>query len=409
MKLHRFTASTNHKAMQKIHDTLGPDALIYSTRSVDHGVEIVAGLPHSTEEIIDPAVVMTELHQSSSSSFNHATFAQTMSDRDLIEKLVSQVKVLDDNIKALAKNMTQAVHDPHRHESPDQAVKKNMVAMHLHKLGFTNPAFCQQFISQYLRTRKSLEKINELSIGNALLKHIDIHAMEFIDDKMICALIGPTGSGKTTTIAKLAKRYMSRYGGDSIGFIATDHDDVITKHQLLYYSNLFGIELEYANNKNELALALEAMKHKNLVLIDTYGVSQRNETELKRLLELLESQGKQISTYLTIPCNIQEAILEEVVNAFRTQNLSGCILTKQDESITLAPALSVAIQHKLSIAYVCYGQDINKHIDLVNPSSILQGLLPMAEKKVAPSQLITAIKEIRPIKKIKEDAYALQT
>jgi flagellar biosynthesis protein FlhF len=407
MKLHRFTASTNHKAMQKIHDTLGPDALIYSTRSVDHGVEIVAGLPYSAEEVVDPTAMMAELNQVSP-PLTHSV-SSGISDRELIEKLVTQVKLLDENIKTLAKKMTHVTHDAHRHESPDQAVKKNIVAMHLHKLGFTHQAFCQQFISQYLRTRKSLEKINELSIGNALLKQIDMHGMEFIDDKTVCALIGPTGSGKTTTIAKLAKRYMNRYGSESIGFIATDRHDVMTKHQLLYYSNIFGIELEYANNKNEMALALEAMKHKNLVLIDTYGVSHRNETELKLLLELIESQGKKISTYLTIPCNIQEAILEEVVNAFRTHNLHGCILTKQDESITLAPALSVAMQHKLSIAYVCDGQDINKYIDLVNPSKILQSLLPVAEKKVMPSPLITAIKEIRPIKKIKEDAYALQT
>ena len=406
MKLHRFTAVNNHQAMKKIHDTLGPDALIYSTRSIEHGVEIVAGLPGSEQEAGDHTTFIGEIPNAHMHT-QAAPFLMQANDRELIEKLSAQVKLLDENIKSLTRNMQHNLHDMPPQNTPDQTIKKNTVLSHLHKMGFSNPTFCQQFISQYLRTRKSLEKINDISIGNALLKHISMHAMEFIDDKMICALIGPTGSGKTTTIAKLAKRYISRYGRDSIGLIAADYDDVLTKHQLLHYSELFGVDFEYANNKNELAVAIDNMKQKNLILIDTYGVGQRNENTLNALLELVESQGNKISTYLTIPCNLQETVLDQVVKAFKTRNLNGCILTKQDECITLAQALSVSMQHKISIAYLCDGQDIQKHIELANPQKILQGILPQKIDKPAPT-VINVLRQERAPRKIKEDAYALQ-
>jgi flagellar biosynthesis protein FlhF len=241
-------------------------------------------------------------------------------------------------------------------------------------LGFRGK-FCQKFVNHYLKSGDLIDHINDENIKSALVKYIEFSEAEFIDERNICALIGPTGVGKTTTIAKLAKRYISRYGEKSLGFITTDYSDLVGKNQLVYYSKLLNVDLEYVNDPKDLEMILGYMKKKKLILIDTHGVSQRDNSNLQPLLELLESQGDKISSYITLPCNVQEPILDEIARAFSSTTLSGCILTKQDESISMAPVLSVSMNYKLNIAYICNGQDINTDIECANPDKILHHII----------------------------------
>ena len=141
--------------------------------------------------------------------------------------------------------------------------------------------------------------------------------------------------------------------------------------------------MAYANNAEELTIVLEEMREKKLILIDTYGVSQRDQANVETLMQLLNSQGNKISTYLTLPCNVQEAILEEITHAFQSSNLKGCILTKQDEAITLGAALCVCIMNKLKIAYICNGPNIHHDIYHPTPARMLKGMDTKSHKELA--------------------------
>jgi flagellar biosynthesis protein FlhF len=355
MKLQRFIAANIQKAIDKIHNAFGPHALIHSTRSVEDGIEILASEPQEENEIVDD-------------------MAQNEVELSAIEKLNSKLQMIDTNLQNLSKYInSRSIYDFHLVDD-EQAIKRNLLYYHLNKLGFRGK-FCQKFITYYLKNKKLSENINEENIKGALLKHVKFSEKEFIDERNIAVLLGPTGAGKTTTIAKLAKRYITRYGEDSLGLITTDYSDLIGKNQLVYYSKLFNVDLEYVNDKHDLNMVLSYMKKKKLVLIDTHGVSQRDDFIVEPLRNLIESQGGKISSYIVLPCNIQEPILDEIARSFSTTTLKGCILTKQDESISMAPALSVSMNYKMPIAYVCDGQDISEDIDRASPEKMLHHIL----------------------------------
>lgn len=373
MNIHRFTAINNQKALSLIHDAFGPDALIYSTRSVENGVEVLAGPPHAIEPVV----------------------TQTNADSTLVEKLHTQIQAMNEAINKLSLQVKQRVDDEIYAQDDEYNLKRNLLNYHLTRLGFRGK-FAQGFVHTYLRSKKLAEAINQENIAMALLKYIKTNDIELIDEERICAFVGPTGVGKTTTIMKLVKKYLANNSASSLGLITTDYNDIACRNQLLNFSRLHKIDLEFANDESELALVLDAMRNKKLILIDTHGISQRDHNHVKNLLELLESQGDRIATYMILPCNVQEPILDEIARAFHAKNLKGCIFTKQDECISTAPALSISITHKMKISYVCFGQNIDQDIILANPDKILQQIISesIKQKKITESNLEKNIERI---------------
>lgn len=370
MKLHRITAKNNHKAMAKINEMLGPNALIYSTKMVPDGVEIVAGLPHSD----DPKTIES-LHFPRSTKFERLSIPdESNNHQHLIDKLNDKLHYMNEAVIKISSHLDNIQRNDFYVHDDDQAIKRNQLFYYLNKNGFRGQ-FCHQFIKEYLWSRELSHELNMDDVNDSLLSYINTCILEPIDDVNICALIGPTGVGKTTTITKLANRYIKKYNRQSVGLITTDYQDITIKNQLVYYSNKFKIDLEYANSTEELSLAIDMMKDKEFILIDTYGVSQRDGENIAKLRELLEGQGSKLACYVALPCNVQETILDEIAEAFTMKNTRGCILTKQDESHSIAPAVGTAINHKLPISYICNGQDIYKDIEVADSEIILKQIL----------------------------------
>ena len=357
MKLHKFSAKNMTLAMADIFEELGPEAMIYHTRNFPGGVEVVAGL-QAEKQLVEPAI--------------HAPAAIDMS---VMDRLATQLQNIDAQMKQLALQVHQSgSQDRDFSASPQEKYKQNMLAYHLdrmHVVGKFADILAQEFLAKDFQP----EHFEARHLEAAMIKHIKTESKEFIENKNIIALIGPTGIGKTTTIAKLAKRYISRYGAKSLGLITADYNDIAKKNHLSYYSQLLDVDLEYANDEIELDSALKMFQDKRLILIDTYGSSQRDNANMANLLNFIESQGDRISTYLTLPCNVQESILDEISRAFQTVNLKGCILTKQDESISIAPAVSMSVSYRMPIAYVCTGQNINTDIEKAEPHRILTQIM----------------------------------
>lgn len=377
MKLHRFTAANNQKAILMIHEALGADALIYSTRRTAQGVEILAGLPNAEVIETDNVSWLTQpQHMNHLATDEEIEAPAEMNHLDLagMQKITERLDVVDKTVCKLADHINNRFLEGFHVSDDDQAIKRNLLYYHLSKLGFRGK-FCNQFVNNYFCSRQHSEDLNDENLASELVKYITVPTTEFIEEQTVCAIVGPTGVGKTTTIAKLAKRHAAKYGADSVGFITTDYHDIANRSQLSYYSQMLNIDLEYANNPKELSLAIMNMNKKKLILIDTHGVSQRDNKNVTRLLDLLESQGGKISVYMALPCNVQEPILDEIARAFNTTQLSGCILTKQDECISLAPALSVSINYKIKIAYICNGQDIVNDIESANPEKIIHKIV----------------------------------
>jgi flagellar biosynthesis protein FlhF len=173
----------------------------------------------------------------------------------------------------------------------------------------------------------------------------------------VIALVGATGAGKTTTIGKLATRWSMQHGSQDLALVSTDGYRVGARDQLMTYSRLLGAPLHTANSGEELAQALERLKSKKLILIDTAGMGPRD-VRLKEQLAALKLGAARARVYLTLPAHGEANALDEAVRSFANLTPDACVLTKVDEAASLGAALSTILRHKLPIAYLCNGQRV---------------------------------------------------
>ncbi|MDO6764755.1 flagellar biosynthesis protein FlhF [Agarivorans sp. 1_MG-2023] len=193
------------------------------------------------------------------------------------------------------------------------------------------------------------------------------------------ALLGPTGVGKTTTIAKLAAQFSMRHGADSVAMITTDTYRIGAHEQLATYGKIMGCAVRVANDEEELSQLLYQFKDKKLVLIDTAGMSQRDLRLHEQLDKLVKNSRVNIRNYLVMSANAQRRVIEETVNQFQRIPLAGTILTKLDESLALGEVLNVTLRHALPISYVTHGQQVPEDIAVAEPTKLIEQALSVID------------------------------
>jgi len=191
----------------------------------------------------------------------------------------------------------------------------------------------------------------------------------------VVALLGPTGVGKTTTVAKLAARCAMQYGRDQIAMITTDCYRIGAYEQLNTYGKILGCPVRVAKDAQQLADAIYQCRDKRLVLIDTAGMGQRDIRLSEQLSTLVNSSHVNIRSYLVLPATAQRKVLEEAIVQFRKMPLVGCIITKMDEAIGAGDVLSVAITHSLPLAYLTNGQRVPEDIGAADPQSLINSVI----------------------------------
>jgi flagellar biosynthesis protein FlhF len=173
----------------------------------------------------------------------------------------------------------------------------------------------------------------------------------------IIAIVGPTGAGKTTTIAKLAARWCMAHGSQDLALVSTDGYRIGAREQLNTYARILGVPMHAVNSGKELARMIERLKSKKLILIDTAGTGPRD-VRLSEQLSALRLGAPHAKVLLALPAQGEGNALDEIVCAFARINPLGCIITKVDEAASLGAVISATLRHKLKIAYVCNGQRV---------------------------------------------------
>jgi len=185
----------------------------------------------------------------------------------------------------------------------------------------------------------------------------------------VAALIGPTGVGKTTTIAKLAARYNQRHGPRNVALITTDSYRIGAFEQLSTFGIIMDTPVKLVRTTQEVQDAIVAFSDKSLILIDTAGMSQRD-LRLSQQFALL-SDVPRIRSYLVLTANAQHSVLRETVAAFTRASLHGVILTKVDETTRLGAALSVVHENRLSLAYISNGQRVPEDLQAARIDALI--------------------------------------
>ncbi len=173
----------------------------------------------------------------------------------------------------------------------------------------------------------------------------------------IMAVVGPTGAGKTTTIAKLAARWCMQHGSGDLALVSTDGYRIGARDQLTTYARVLGAPIHSANSGMELARLLERLKSKKLILIDTAGMGPRD-VRLTEQLAALQLGAARARVLLALPAQGEGHALDEIVQAFARAAPEACVITKVDEAASLGAVISTTLRHKLKIAYVCDGQRV---------------------------------------------------
>ncbi len=372
MNVRKFFASTSRQALYLVRQGLGPDALILSNRPVEGGVEILAvaadEMPAATQtgtprpakpqEIARAKERAAPAPSPAAKAQPAAAAAEDFSARSLASEIKSMRGMIEEQLVFQAWDAAQ------RREPGKARVLRGM----LHA-GFS-PGLARQFLAKMPQGLSAEQKLAWVKAVLDRNLHTVGGADEIVERGGVYALVGPTGVGKTTTVAKIAARCVVRYGADKLALLTTDGYRIGAHEQLRIYGKLLGVRVFAVKDASDLQFVLEDLRGKHLVLIDTVGMSQRDEMVADQLA-MLSAPGTGIERLLLLNAAGNGETLDDVVRVYRGAGVRGCIVTKTDEAVGIATALDVAIRHRLPLHYVTDGQRVPEDLHLPDREALL--------------------------------------
>lgn len=188
------------------------------------------------------------------------------------------------------------------------------------------------------------------------------------------ALIGPTGVGKTTTVAKLAAAYKLRQG-KRVGLITSDTYRIAAVDQLRTYASIIGLPLKIVLTPQETAAAWNSLAHEcDAVLIDSAGRSQHDASRIDELRRFVDAV-KPHETHLVLSATTGPGVMLHQAQKFHALNPSRIILSKLDEAVLLGPLVGALHRIGLRLSYITTGQEVPDHIELASADRLARALL----------------------------------
>ena len=187
----------------------------------------------------------------------------------------------------------------------------------------------------------------------------------------IVALVGPTGVGKTTSIAKLAAKYSLSYGANQVALLTLDNYRIAAHEHLKTYGRILDVPVAVIANKEDLHTQLKRFSDRCLILIDTAGMSQRN-MQLKEQIEILQQCDFPVKSYLVMAATTQFQAMNEIISAFQVFQPQASILTKLDEAALKGPAVSALIKQQLPLAFMADGQQVPEDLHKADAQQLIK-------------------------------------
>ena len=376
MKIKRFQSTNVRQAIKEVRDVLGPDAVILSNNRVDGGVEIVAATdydeakfkrhtqPHQLEPKPTPSVEINPSMQSHPAPDNYRETGSTQniwSQEPTLIQMRKEISGLRDMLQSQVSDISW------KNMEINNPIQMQVLQRHL-KMGLHLDVAKE--VTSHIHNSDDIELAWNQSLGR-LASEIRVDSDDIITQGGIYALVGPTGVGKTTTVAKIAARCALKHGAKNVALITTDCFRIGAQEQLRTYARILGIPVRVAKTHDDLATALNDLLDRRFIIIDTAGMNKRD-MQLAEKFAILKQQSPRIKIYLTLSATTQAQGLNDTITAFSHLKLNGCILTKTDETSSLGGVLSALIRNKLPLTYVCDGQQVPEDFSLARPNTLVQ-------------------------------------
>jgi len=366
VKIKRYLDKDMRHVLRRVREDQGPDAVILSNRRVDNGIEVIAAIDYD-EALVRQAMGVSEDTEDALDTDILARFAED----DVAPSIKTPVQIV-------SAELVQAPVDVGAIEQlrGELSSMRGLLETQLSGLVWKEASRRFPLRAQILRNLSRLGLAPDIaniivdrlgpaedvrSLWSAPLTEL-AQTLPVVDDELLqkggtIALIGPTGVGKTTTIAKIASRFAMENWSDDIALVSADSYRIGAKEHLTAFANIIGAKVYSASSFDELSDTLTRLRDKRLVLIDTEGRSQRDRDLSSRLAAYGRSADR-VKFYLTLSAATQEAALDETIREFNKVPLEGCIVTKIDEAAQLGCVMSALIRNDLPAAWVSDGQRI---------------------------------------------------
>jgi flagellar biosynthesis protein FlhF len=422
MKIKRFLAPDMRQAMRDVRAEQGADAVILSTRRLDDGIEIIAAVDYDESLMREAA-----RHGAPSPEPKAAEVPQPETKKEAPKKdLLKKEAVKDsakDRLKEIAREPAKkepvaevraATPPPPPPPAPSEAANLQPIveqsvletARMRNELGGLRQLLEQQLsslawndmerrspirarvlrdmsrlgidtdvarqLADELPSDINLEQARYLPLG-LLSRSLKVSGRRLAESAGVTALVGPTGVGKTTTIAKLAACAVMNHGPSKVALVSTDHYRIGAAAQLEHYGRLLGVRVYPAYDAAGLAQTLHLLRDHHTVLVDTAGVSG-TDPRLQQQMDVLRDagmHGAKLRACLVLAANAQASALDESVRAYLPLQLSACIVTKLDEAPSLGGVLSVLIRHRIALDCTTDGQRVPEDISAADARTLV--------------------------------------
>lgn len=352
MKLRKFLARDARSGLEQIRKELGPDAVVVTSRKTTEGVEFVAGRYGEMGGELD------DVAQRQPAS------ATAVEEGGAIKReLVKLRALLQNQLAGFAWGMEKRRHPVRVH-----------VMQKLLSAGFS---------PRLSRTLAARLPVNfSIAQADAWLRQVLIRNMAAMEKPAmpgmkpgVWALVGPTGHGKTTTLAKLAAQAVMRHGYDNVALVSIDTYRIGAQQQLGAYAEMMGVDCVMADEASGLPRILASLVGKTCVLIDSAGFAH-DDVRLQKQMEILTAVGA--SCVLTLAASTQGALASRIVQRYGAMPLAGVALTKLDEGGQWAPVLDCVMRAKLPVACLASGQRVPEDLHAANAAYLIDRALRAA-------------------------------
>ncbi|MBN2222403.1 MAG: flagellar biosynthesis protein FlhF [Vallitaleaceae bacterium] len=407
MKINKFKGESEKLVMTKVKEELGGDALILSVKNIRPKgvlrlfrkpyVEITAALDDNKSysgrelpkiELNREAILQNRDRLISSSPIHDRDESEVDEFKNFLEKFSrkqevpysEQNKNTSTNILYEEQTQKQVVKETEAElaqvamtdEEPtmkilyEQLLETDVVETYANTL-------LQGIFEQEKKEDLQLEQIISV-VYNRILKQLsDIYTIPIENSKKIAVFVGPTGVGKTTTIAKLASLHALNYN-KKVAFITADTYRIAAVEQLRTYANILNIPIKVVYTKEELHEAIHFFREKDLILIDTAGRSHRNSQHNQELKELLDSvENKEVFLTLSSTMKFKDAL--KIIHNYKDIVDFNIVFTKLDETENYGNILNIKMATGAKLSYITFGQNVPDDICEMDAHKVARNIL----------------------------------
>lgn len=368
MKMKKYTADTMVEAMKKVRSDFGDDAVILSSSVVKSKgflgffrkktVEVVAGYDEPVAQAPEPARYVKQ----------QPIITDSKPDSELKKEMKEMKKLLQDMKQSSAYTNLPETLKPLLSSLEQQGLSEELIF----KIG-------NELYTRMKAERKdfSVEEQNEQTAG-ILLDEFSAYPFGGISfNRKYVNVLGPTGVGKTTTIAKIAARALLEHK-KKVGFITTDTYRIAAIEQLRTYANLLQAPVEVVYNNEDFKEAIGKMKDMDLVFIDTAGRNYKETKYVDDVKKLIDFT-LDMESYLVLSVTSKEEDMKTIVERFTSFPIEKFIFTKVDETSSIGPIFNLMKQYGKGIAYYTDGQEVPEDITEADLEKMISLLLAGVE------------------------------